>query len=220
MQFRRWNIRKNATRDEWQQYFSTTRDQSVPTSLDVPVTTFWTVILNKSTTSKKRASRWASRSLEEPCPTQSSGSTPPRAKAQPLTASMSIEPMAARPNTPLDIQDFFMDVANTLHGTQNIPENDGPSTSNMFDLDHLPWSPQDFFNTTSESARSANLDLIPNNSGSFSAARSFQSSFLRHNHSDGDVFQQIGLPAESHMILSNLLKESNSKQGLPSVQLE
>lgn len=62
VQLKRWNIRKNATRKEWQQYFAAINDRPI-TNLPLPDATgsdFSSVILSKSTASKSRARRWAS----------------------------------------------------------------------------------------------------------------------------------------------------------------
>lgn len=222
MQLKRWNIRKNATRKEWEQHFAAHKDtQSIPTSLDVLDSTLPPVILGKSVASKKRAKRWASAGLVEPSAPQASGSRAPRYEAQPIPGSISNELSAALANIQPDVRDSFLNLADILHGREDVSVYNGPSSSNLSDHNYLSRDPlQDFLDTTGGCAQSLNSCLIPFHGVSPSATPSFQTSFIWQNLPDGSVSELADPRFENQMMFSSMLKDINFKQELPSVQLE
>lgn len=239
MQLKRWNIRKNATRKEWEQHFAAHRDaQSIPTSLGVPDCTVPPVILGKSTASKKRAKRWASKNLVEPSAPQTSFSRTPRHEARLIPRPSSNEALAALGNTQSDVRDSFLNLADIFDGRGNIAMYDGPSISNVSNPNYLPWEfpkgfldttggparfldpLQDFFDTMGGSAQSMDSCLIPLGALSSSAAPDSENLPLCQNLPDGTLSRLADLPAENPVMFSSILKDANFKQELPSAQLE
>lgn len=222
MQLKRWNIRKNATRKEWEQYLAAHKDtQSIPTSLDMPDSTLPLVILGKSAASKKRAKRWVPMNIVEPNAPHASGSRAPRDEARPIPGSSSNEPFAALASIQPDVRDPFLNLADILHGRENTSVYDEPSFSNLTNPDHHLGDPlQDPFDTTGTATHSVDSCLTPIRHASSSADPEFQTLFLGQTPAGGVVSQLANLPVENHMTFFSVLKDANFKRQLPSVQLE
>ncbi|KAG6365645.1 hypothetical protein INS49_007256 [Diaporthe citri] len=221
MQLKRWNIRKNATQKEWQQYFSNNEHHSIPASIDASGTTLPSVLLNKSNASKKRASRWVSGSLVEPSTCQASGSTLPGNAAQPIAASSSDGPFALEGGMQPDIQDLVMNVADALDGFGSVPVyTDSSFNSMVTTYERHAGSSQTFFDTVGGPAQSLNLNPTSFHVLSSPAATNCQSPFLGQDCSIGPVFTSLGIPAESNLLFFSMLKDTVFKRELPSAQLE
>lgn len=220
MQLKRWNIRKNATRKEWQQYFSNNEHRSIPTSIDASGTNAPPIILRKSTASKKRASRWVSGSLVEPSVSRASGSTLPRNAAQPIAASISHDTLALEGDIQPDIRDLFMNVANALDGLGSVPVYTDPLSNSMVtNYEPHAGSSQSFFDAMGGPAQI--LDLNPT---SFHALPSpAPPEFQVPPGQDcfaGSIFTPLGMPAENNVTFFSMLSGTNFKRELPSAQLE
>lgn len=220
MQFKRWNIRKNATRKEWQQYFSKDQHRSMATSIDASGTSVPPIILSKSTASKKRASRWVAGSLVEPGASQASGSTLPGNAARPIAASISDEQIALEAGMRPDIQDLFMNVAEALDGSGNIPEYTDSSFNIMVIDEPHAGSSQAFFDAAGEPAQP--LDLNPTSVHALSSqmAPASSSSVLGQDYFVGFLLASLGIPSENNMTFFSILNGTDFKRELPSGQLE
>lgn len=203
MQLKRWNIRKNATRDEWQRYFSTNKDLSIPNSLDVPGESPSPVILNKSTKSKKRASRWASSCNVSPdaAPApQVSGSIPPGNENTPVLNLNEQEP---RP----EFRDFFQNMPDAFYEFESLQLLHEPSSTDNF-THSLLGSP-----SQASTDAPSSLDLIFTSSG----APGLQSPVCGPGNPDLADFSMMGLPAGNSTAIIML---QNIRHELPSAQLE
>ncbi|KAI7779491.1 hypothetical protein LA080_000774 [Diaporthe eres] len=220
MQLKRWNVRKNATRKEWLQYFSNSEHRSIPTSIDASGPTLPPIIRSKSTASKKRASRWVSGGLVEPSTSQDPGSALPRSVAQPIAASSSDEILALEGGIQHDIQGLFTNVANALDGLGSVPMYTDPLFNSMVTTyESHTGSSQALFDAMGGPAQF--LDLNPT---SFPALPSptppdFHSP-PGQDCSVGFFFPSLGIPAENNLTFFSLLRGINFKQELPSAQLE
>lgn len=221
MQLKRWNIRKNATRKEWQQYFSNNRHHSIPTSIDAPGTTLPPIILSKSTASKKRASRWVSGSLVEPSAPRASGSTLPGNAAQNIAASIPNEPFGLGTATQPDGPSLFTNVTNTFGGIDTFPVQIDSAFNSVVPTSEFLGSPSAaFLDVLGGDAWTSDFSLMPLDACSSPAVPQPQSSFFGQDSWDGAVFQDVGLRAENNMRGFSMLKDTYFKQKLPSMQLE
>lgn len=200
MQLKRWNIRKNATRIEWQQYFAADKDQLIANSLgDGPGTNFAPVILSKSTASKKRASRWVPRSIVAP----KSVPAPHAVLAPRVSESTSLdnvehpngvlsfnEPTMAQRNTGPGSQVIFQIALDSLHATETFPLPNEHCLINDFSIHSVLGSPsQAFADVLSTSAHSSDSSLmLPVVPGLQSPAHGLGDSYLATSSS-------MGLPA-------------------------
>lgn len=220
-QLRRWNIRKNATRKEWQQYFSNNANRPIPTSIDAPGTTLPPIILRKSTASKKRASRWVPGSLVEPSASQTSGSILPDNAAGPTAASTSHEPLALEGGMHPDIQYLFMNVADALDGIRSVSGYTDPLVNSMVTTyERHSGSLQACFNAVGGPAQSLDLNPTSFHALSSPAESNFQLPFLGQDCSVGSELASLGIPAENNVTFFSLLQGADFKQELPSAQLE
>lgn len=208
MQLKQWKIRKNATQDEWRRYFTTKEDRSIPTSVDVPGEEFSPVILNKSTKSRKRASRWASGRSVAPdtiLAPRVSDSTSPDNENHPN------EPTMARRNTPPGFENSFQDMVHSMHVTESFSFLSEPCSIN-FTTQSLLGSPS--------MAVSEALN-IPEHSLGFSLAypvtSGLQSPICGLGNFDLAEFSLGDLPARDN---TSAIMLQDIRQKLPFAQLE
>ncbi|KAL1849135.1 hypothetical protein Daus18300_013384 [Diaporthe australafricana] len=221
MQFRRWDLRKNATRNEWRQYFSNTDAQATSTSSDDSSEIISPVILKKSRASKKRASRWASGAPVAPSAPQDSGSIQPHDEAHPIVLSHSDEPIALGEIAQADFQHLSLNVADAFHEIENLPMQDGPFSSNMFTSYGLPESPsQALFDVPCEPTPSFDLNFMSLPASPSSAAPDSYSSIFGLYSLEWTGFPLIDLPPRNNLIFFNMLDDADFRQSLPFGQLE
>lgn len=205
MQLKRWNIRKNATRNEWQQFFSTSQGRSTSTSIDEPGRDLPTVILSKSTESKKRASRWAAGSLPEPSAPQ------PCHEAHPVDAPILNESPSLGTAKKADIHHPFLNLGNALGGLESVPQHtDHLFRSMSATLDLHANSSQAFFDAVGGPAQIVDVNPTPQ----------FQYLFPDGSSFDRTVFLPLGIPTENNMTFFSMLQGTEFNRELPSAQLE
>ncbi|KAK2605550.1 hypothetical protein N8I77_008379 [Diaporthe amygdali] len=216
VQFKRWGIRKNATRNEWQQYFSSQDTRSVFTSNDIPGGTVSPVVLKKSVSSKKRASRWATGICVASNSPQGLYSLQPRDEAQLVPMSIQNEPNENRTNAQSDIEDLFLNVANAFDVSG---DNFEPSLSTISTTSNLFRSPSQFLDGTSGSENFPNPRIVPFDALSAPSAPDHQ-----FPCSGLDLLYPASIssyaPASNSTAFIRILKDANFRQKLPFAILE
>lgn len=225
MQLKRWHIRKNATRREWQQFFAANKDQPIANSLgNGPGTNFAPVILRKSTASKKRASRWVPGSIVAPKPVpaphvvlapQVSDSTSLGNEEHPNRALSLNEPIVAPKNTQPGSQHASQNTVNSFHATESFPLMTGLYSINNFTthsvVESRSQAPGVFAEALNTPLHSLEVSLT------YSVAPGLQS--LVHGQGAFDLaeFSVMELPAGNKL---GTLMLQDIRQILPFAQLE
>lgn len=221
MQLKRWKIRKNATRSEWQQYFAANKDQPIANSLgDRPGINLAPVILSKSTVSKKRASRWVSGSIVAPSSVPAHAILAPRVSDSTSLGNeehthgvLSLnDPIIAQGNTQLGFQHASQDTVDSLHATENFPLLNEPCWIDNFSTHSVLGSPSqlcaDVLRTPAHSLDfGLTLSVVPG----------LQSPVYEVGNSDLADFPVIGLSAGNNTAIFML---QDIRQKLPFAQLE
>lgn len=223
VQLKRWNIRKNATRKEWQQYFAANDDRPVTTSPDDIDRVFSPVILGKSTASKKRASRWVSGVSVNSITPQASHSTQPSNGPYPPARLVPNGPYV--PETPIEVnvQDTCLNIALAPGVFSNSPlclERLFNSMSASNDVETHADSPRALFRNVDELTQSLDLISTPLPTYSSLVVPDYLSPYPGHDYPGRAIFTSLGIPAENNMIFFGMLKEVNFRRELPSGQLE
>lgn len=212
MYLKRWNIRKNATRKEWQQYFAANGDCSVPNSLDTTNRSLPSVILGKSSASKKRASRWLPGTPVKPNAHQAFGSLPPLFEARPVPQSGSSVPIVAQEISQPYSQDPFQDLVDTSRVTGSITLlNESCSTNDPITHDFLGSPSQACAMTLSTAAHFLDSSLT------YSVTQGSQSPFHGQGGFELPDLSLMDLPARDNLTFSALL---DIRQELPFARLE
>lgn len=223
VQLKRWNIRKNATRNEWQQYFAASDDRPVTASPDHSGRTFSPVILSKSTASKKRASRWASGSSVNSITPQASHSTQSSNATCPPARLAPNEPYVPETTMEVTVQDTSLNIAIASGMFENSPlcmYRLFNSMSVPNDVEARADSPRALFRNVNGLTQS--LGLIPTTLPTYSPPVVPDSLFPYSGHeSPGQaIFTSLGIPAENNMIFFSMLNEANFRRELPFGHLE
>lgn len=222
MQLKRWNIRKNATRREWQQYFAANKDQPIANSRgDGPGTNIAPIILSKSTASKKRASRWVPGSIVAPKPSLAphavlaprvSDSTSLGDEEYPNVGWNLSEPTVAQRNTDPGFQVTFQNVVDPLHATGSFPLLNEHCLINNFSIHSaLGSSSQTFADVPRTPANSLDFSLT------LSAMPGLQSPIYEQGNYGLAGFPVMGLPSGSNTAIFTL---QDIRQILPFARLE
>lgn len=223
VQLKRWNIRKNATRKEWQQYFAANDDRPVTTSHDDTDRTFSPVILSKSTASKKRASRWASGSSMNSITPQASHSAQHRNGPCPPARLAPHEPYGPETAMAASVQDTCLTIGISPDVFENSPLCMDRLLNSMSAPDGVAThadSPRSLFHNVDELTQS--LDLMSTILPTYSSpvVPNYLSTYSGRNSPGRAIFTSLGIPVENNMIFFALLKEANFWRELPSGQLE
>lgn len=222
IQLKRWNIRKNATRSEWQQYFAANKDQPITSSRgDGAGTNLAPVILSKSTASKKRASRWASGSIVAPnsvlasrpvLAPRVSGSTSLGNEEHPNGVLSLNERAMAQRNVQTGSQDGFQNKVDSTHATESSTLLNEPCSIDNFTIHSVIGTPsRPFAEALYTPAHSLDFSLT------YSAAPGLQSPLCGDGDFDLADFSLMDLPARNNMGTFTL---QDIRQILPFAQLE
>lgn len=222
-QLKRWNIRKNATRKEWQQYFAGNEDQPVTASPDDTGRIFSPVILSKSAASKKRASRWASESSMRSITRQASHSTQTSNGPCPPARLVPNDPYVPETTMEVNVQDTCLNIATAPGVFANSPLcmdrlfNSMSGPSGVETQADSPWA---LLCNANELTHSLGLTstTLPTYYSSVVPDSPFH--YSGHNSPGRTVFTPLGIPAENNMIFFSMLKEADFRRELPSGQLE
>ncbi|KAI3395512.1 hypothetical protein diail_1229, partial [Diaporthe ilicicola] len=221
MQLKRWGIRKNATRDEWRQYFATKDTEPLSTLSYAPGKTELSLIARKSHASKKRASRWVSETLATPNAPQDSGPMHPGHEARHDAMSILDGPVALQANVQLDIQDSIPNTAEVFHAHESPPVHTEPSSSNVFAGEDLPGKiPQTLSASPYEFAQSMDWSFTSFPDLSSSEALELQSLVFGSNTADWAELSLLDLPARNNLSFFFILEDATLRKELPFSNFE